>query len=94
MKSGTLPEEIDKFIIWVRGSIIRSIYSPQQTSASYQRLQMSLDIKRLQFLVLFASSVTSPTIYCRYANIFVFIDCENNQFQKEMNNDNTDFEFA
>lgn len=27
MRSGTIPEEIDKLIIWVRGSIIRSIDS-------------------------------------------------------------------
>ena len=29
------------------------------------------------------SSVASVTIKCRYANIFVFIDCENNQFLKK-----------
>jgi hypothetical protein len=30
-----------------------------------------------------SSSVASPTIKSRYANIFVFIDCENNQFLKK-----------
>ena len=29
------------------------------------------------------SSVASLTINSRYANIFVFIDCENNQFLKK-----------
>jgi hypothetical protein len=30
-----------------------------------------------------SSSVASPTIWSRYANIFMFIDCENNQFLKK-----------
>ena len=34
------------------------------------------------------SSVASPRINSRYANIFMFIDCENNELFKEMNNEN------
>ena len=30
-----------------------------------------------------SSSVASPNIQSRYANFFVFIDCENNQFLKK-----------
>ena len=30
------------------------------------------------------SSIASPTILSRYANISVFIDCENNQFLKKL----------
>jgi hypothetical protein len=31
----------------------------------------------------YTGSVASPTIESLYANIFVFIDCENNQFLKK-----------
>ena len=34
-------------------------------------------------LVVVTSSVASLKIKSRYANIFVFIDCENNQFLKK-----------
>ena len=41
-------------------------------------------VAQLVQLVLIISSVASLTIMSRYANIFVSIDCENNQFLKKL----------
>ena len=46
---------------------------------NYGAMQSVQDLKNRDY----TGSVASPTIESRYANIFVFIDCENNQFLKK-----------
>ena len=48
-------------------------------SSGRAKKKLSLYISALAFM----SSVASPKIQSCYANIFVFIDCENNQFLKK-----------